>query len=30
MATENELSKKSFVEKFLNSIKAKMYGNRWF
>ena len=28
MATENELSKKSFVEKFLNSIKAKMYGNR--
>ena len=26
--TENELSKKSFVEKFLNSIKSKMYGNK--
>ena len=26
--TENELSKKSFVEKFLNSIKTKMYGNK--
>ncbi len=23
--TENDLAKKSFVEKFLNSIKAKMY-----
>ena len=27
-ATENELTKKSFVEKFLNSIKTKMYGNK--
>jgi len=26
--TENELSKRSFVENFLNSVKAKMYGNR--
>tara|TARA_B100001059_G_scaffold198491_1_gene204363 strand:+ start:759 stop:1223 length:465 start_codon:yes stop_codon:yes gene_type:complete len=26
--TENELTKKSFVEKFLNSVKQKMYGNR--
>ena len=26
--TENELSKKSFVEKFLNSVKSKMYGNK--
>tara|TARA_B110001452_G_scaffold251563_1_gene240719 strand:+ start:678 stop:974 length:297 start_codon:yes stop_codon:yes gene_type:complete len=26
--TENKLSQKSFVEKFLQSIKTKMYGNR--
>ena len=26
--TKNELSKKSFVENFLSSIKQKMYGNR--
>ena len=26
--TKNELSKKSFVETFLQSMKAKMYGNR--
>jgi len=26
--TKNELSKKSFVESFLSSIKQKMYGNR--
>ena len=26
--TSNDLAKKSFVEKFLNSIKSKMYGNR--
>ena len=26
--TENELSKKSFVQKFLQSIKQKMYSNR--
>ena len=26
--TENNLSKKSFVEKFLTSIKSKMYSNR--
>ena len=26
--TENNLSKKSFVEKFLSSVKQKMYGNR--
>jgi len=26
--TDNDLAKKSFVEKFLNSIKAKMYGNK--
>ena len=27
-STKNELTKKSFVESFLSSIKAKMYGNR--
>lgn len=26
--TENEMTKKSFVEKFLSSVKAKMYGNK--
>ena len=26
--TKNELSKKSFVEDFLSSVKAKMYGSR--
>ena len=26
--TENDLAKKSFIEKFLNSVKAKMYSNR--
>ena len=26
--TKNELSKKSFVESFLMSLKQKMYGNR--
>ena len=26
--TDNQLSQKSFIEKFLNSIKAKMYGNK--
>ena len=26
--TQNELTKKSFVESFLSSLKAKMYGNR--
>ena len=26
--TKNELTKRSFVESFLSSIKAKMYGNR--
>jgi outer membrane protein assembly factor BamE (lipoprotein component of BamABCDE complex) len=26
--TENNLNKKSFVEKFLSSVKAKMYGNK--
>ena len=26
--TENDLSKKSFVQSFLESIKQKMYGNR--
>ena len=26
--TENQLSKRSFVESFLSSIKQKMYGNR--
>ena len=26
--TENKLSKKSFVETFLSSIKSKMYGNK--
>ena len=25
---ENDLAKKSFVEKFLNSVRTKMYGNR--
>jgi outer membrane protein assembly factor BamE (lipoprotein component of BamABCDE complex) len=27
-ATENDLSKKSFVQSFLESVKQKMYGNR--
>ena len=26
--TENELTKKSFIEKFLSSVKTKMYGNK--
>ena len=26
--TENSLSKKSFVQKFLQSVQTKMYGNR--
>ena len=26
--TENNLSRKSFVERFLSSVRAKMYGNR--
>ena len=26
--TENNLTKKSFVEKFLSSIRTKMYGNK--
>ena len=26
--TDNELTKKSFVERFLSSVKTKMYGNR--
>jgi len=26
--TENELARKSFVQKFLQSLKQKMYGNR--
>ncbi len=26
--TENELSSKSFVERFLSSVKTKMYGNK--
>ena len=26
--TENEITKKSFVEKFLMSVKSKMYGNK--
>ena len=26
--TENEITQKSFVEKFLTSIKSKMYGNK--
>ena len=26
--TENDLSKKSFVQSFLSSVKSKMYGNR--
>ena len=28
MKTNNELSQKSFVEKFLNSMRTRMYGNR--
>mgnify|MGYP001170928302 CR=1 FL=1 len=27
-ATQNELTKKSFVEKFLSSVKQKMYGSK--
>ena len=27
--TVNNLSQKSFVQEFLQSIKTKMYGNRW-
>ena len=27
-STENELSQRSFVERFLSSIKEKMYSNR--
>ena len=27
-STENKLSKKSFVEEFLSSVRQKMYGNR--
>ena len=27
-STENQLSKKSFVEEFLSSVRQKMYGNR--
>tara|TARA_Y200000002_G_scaffold288362_1_gene242510 strand:+ start:262 stop:723 length:462 start_codon:yes stop_codon:yes gene_type:complete len=27
-ATENDLSRKSFVQSFLSSVKAKMYGNK--
>ena len=27
-STENQLSKKSFVETFLSSVRQKMYGNR--
>ena len=27
-STENQLSKKSFVEDFLSSVRQKMYGNR--
>jgi outer membrane protein assembly factor BamE (lipoprotein component of BamABCDE complex) len=27
-STKNELTKKSFVEKFLSSVKQKMYGNK--
>ena len=26
--TENELSQKSFVQKFLQSLRTKMYGNK--
>ena len=26
--TENELAKKSFIQKFLQSVQSKMYGNR--
>ena len=26
--TENELTEKSFIEKFLSSVRTKMYGNR--
>ena len=26
--TDNELTQKSFVEKFLSSVKQKMYGNK--
>ena len=26
--TSNEITQKSFVEKFLNSVKEKMYGNK--
>ena len=26
--TQNQMSQKSFVEKFLSSIREKMYGNR--
>ena len=26
--TKNEITQKSFVEKFLNSLKTKMYGNK--
>ncbi len=26
--TNNELAKKSFIEKFLSSIKTRMYGNK--
>ena len=26
--TKNELTQKSFIEKFLSSVKQKMYGNR--
>ena len=28
--TENDISKKSFVGKFLSSVKQKMYGKRQF
>jgi outer membrane protein assembly factor BamE (lipoprotein component of BamABCDE complex) len=27
-STQNEMTKKSFVESFLSSVKSKMYGNR--
>ena len=27
-STKNELSKKSFVEDFLSSVRQKMYGNK--
>ena len=26
--TENQLTQKSFIERFLSSIRQKMYGNR--